>query len=422
MTFGGSSPCLPMSRCAGCFEGVGGPPLTAQPGSRIHLNDHEIHSLNLASLGTATLYQGDCPESSLRKKVAEVVHANSWLAGHLQRLPSTGKLVLCVGENIDCEGFLEIKAVERDLLHVLGKQTPGVWVKSGPALVKESEPVCRIVALTSNGWWGLLMSMSHVVGDGHTFYTIHNMLDKDAEVWPMELKRVDFNPLRCLKAPLHGKWPFWILQQYFINPLRNSLARRMFAKESRLSYRVRYVRDEWLQEQKMSFATEAGAPFVSSNDLLASWFFCATKPACGAIVYNMRGRMEGLAAKHAGTYSTLLIFFPEEYNSPANIRRAVSGKSPACTRDGLLQSPGKGGRCGLVTAFHDLCHAVKFDGCTQSTHLPSGAEPLDLSMVLPPIAAIFRPLPNRLAMWTITEDELPAGPLGDKVFGADESE
>ena len=63
----------------------------------------------------------------------------------------------------------------------------------------------------------------------------------------------------------------------------------------------------------------------------------ATKPACGAIVYNMRDRTEGLAARHAGSYTTLLMFYPEEYKSAANIRRAISSKSPACTLEGLRQ-------------------------------------------------------------------------------------
>lgn len=264
--------------------------------------------------------------------------------------------------------------------------------------------------------------MSHAVGDAHTSYTIHNMLDKDAEVWAMEQKRVRFDPLRCLtNAPFHGKWFFWIVWQNFINPLKRGIAKRAVAEQRKLRFCMRYVRDEWIEEQKNRFTPVPGAPYVSSSDLLTSWFFQATQPACGAVVYNMRGRMEGLGEKHAGSYATFLLFYPEEYKSAANIRRAVLCKSPACTVDGLQQRPGVGGRCGMVTSFHNLCQTVSLDGCSQVTHLPSGAEPLEMADILPPIAAIFRPLPNKLAMWTITEDELPSGPLGDVVFGADEN-
>lgn len=415
-----------MSHCVRCFDGPRKTLIKTKeqpgfPGLFTDLNEHEVQALGLAALGTATVYQGSCPESWLRSRVAKIVCANPWLAGHLCSNPSTGKIALFVCEEIDYQGFLDVKAVANQLHDVLGRQTASAWVKSGPDSANRHEPICKIMALTATGHWGLLISMSHAVADGHTFYTIHNMLDKDAEVWAMERKRVRFNPLRCLTdAPLHGKWLFWILQQHIVNPMKNCISKRAVGNRSALVFRVRYVRDEWLQEEKRAFTACPGAPFVSSQDLLASWFFQATKPACGAIVYNMRDHTEGLAARHAGSYTTLLMFYPEEYKSAANIRRAISSKSPACTLEGLRQRPGWGGRCGLVTSFHNLCRAVRLDGCNQLTHLPSGADTSEAD-ILPPIAAIFRPLPKKLAMWTITEEELPSGPLGDTVFGANEA-
>ena len=156
--------------------------------------------------------------------------------------------------------------------------SPELWAKSGPQVVDRDEPLFRIVVLRepANARWSLLVSMSHVVGDGYTFYMIHNMLGKDACAWPMETKRVCFDPVRCLKdAPFHGKWLFWILRQT-ANQCGGA------KKGNELVFRSRYVRSEWLEEQKSSLAEEDEVPFVSANDLLTSWFFQATQPACRA--------------------------------------------------------------------------------------------------------------------------------------------
>ena len=348
--------------------------------------------------------------------MADIVRSNLWLIGSLKTNPSSGKVALWIPTEgaKDYRNCLEIKHIvketDSDDIDFHEFQLPEFWVKPGFAIVDAEEHIFKIVALveTSKQRWHLLMSMSHVVADAHTFYMIHNIVDKAAAICPMEVKRTHFSPIFCLPGvPFHWKWFFW-----FFNQTRIAL---LCQKKQVLNIRMRYVNMDWVEEQKKNFAAEPDAPFISANDLLTSWFFRETKPACGVMMLNMRGRMKGLEDEHAGVYSTMLIFYPNEYKSPANIRRAIQRKSPACTLEGRQQWPGRGGKCGLVTSFHTFNRDLQFDGCTQQLHVPSGASG-DKEALQGPSAIIFRPSSDQLAMVTITEEELSSGPLGADVL------
>ena len=324
----------------------------------------------------------------------------------------SGRLALWIQRKIDFQRLMEVVAVA-DTAAVVGNCSKQFFVKSGCELVDADEPICRFVVLTEpkGQRWGLQVSMSHMLTDGHTFYAIYSMLDSNAEVWSMEVTRVKFDPMRCLHAPFHGKWLFFVLQH-----LRSQIGSKLASYVPIVQ--CRYVRDDWVQKQKAAFQAEADVAFVSSNDLLTSWFLKAAQPSCAALLLNMRNRMQRLEDKHAGCYASMLLFFPEEYKSPANIRRAITRQSPACTPTGQQQWPGRGSKVGMVTSWHMLYHDVAFDGCKQLTHFPCGPRNLAVKPQVP-FAAIFAPSEGSLAMLTMTEKELPVGVLGDSVWGSD---
>ena len=306
------------------------------------------------------VYEGPCPELWLRRRAAEVVLANPWLAGRLRTHPQTKKLALWVGPEAKLQSCLEVVPMP-NREDVVCNCSPDFFVKPNVDLVDRDEPVCRILVLTepTNQRWGLQMSMSHVFADGHTFYAIYGMLGSGADVWSMDAARLSFSPMTSLEAPFHGKWLFLALQHLRF--------RMRWQTGIRPIVRCRFVHDEWIQQQKATFAAEPDAAFLSSNDL-----FSATQPACGIMLLNMRSRMPGLENQHAGCYAALVILFPEEYKSPANIRRVVVRKSPACTPKGAAQWPGWSGGCGMVSSWHTLYQDAAFKDCKQLTHFPCG--------------------------------------------------
>ena len=383
-------------------------------GKYVALNASEIQSVQLPSQATATVYEGHCPESWLRQRVQKILAANPWIAGVLETRPQDGKLALWFPGQPQCDRVFQVVIVAKDTGFQHASQD--CIVKVGSELTDSGEPVCRIAALIepTHQRWTLQMSMSHVIADSHTFYAIYGMLDERARVWPMVIERVTFDPCTCLKAPLHWKWLFFTLcrLRWLLSP---------WPQRQNPVIKIRYVKDEWLQKQKVKHVAVDDAPFVSANDLLSSWFFSVTQPACGFIALNMRNRMVGLDEERAGVYTTMLFFYPEEYKRSANIRRAVTRLSPACMPDSSRQKPGPGSRCAAVTAWHMFYQDVNLPGCKELLHLPVTSVWNNFPTTQCPFALIFRPQKDRLAMCTVTGEELPEdpeGPLGEALGDA----
>lgn len=224
----------------------------------------------------------------------------------------------------------------------------------------------------------------------------------------MEIERVTFDPLTCLQAPRHWKWLYfyWCHLWWLLWP----------KNKTNPVIEVRYVKDTWLKEQKANHVADRDAPYVSSNDLLTSWFLSVNQTACGTMTIEMRNRMPGLTRMLAGLYTSMLFFYPQEYRKPANIRRAVQRLSHACMPDASQQKPGSGYSCGIVTAWHTFYHHdVSFPGCKHLLHFPITSVWKNYPAMKFPLAVIFRPEAGRLAMCTVTGARLPedpGGPLG----------
>lgn len=396
--------------CQNTSEHGGEAGVRGSRGTFVALNPSEIQSLQLPPQTTATLYEGCCPEAWLEGRVQDILESNPWVAGVLKTNPKDGKLALWFPDQPNWTKHFQVIKVE-DAPSLL-RTSLDFTVKVGSEVANTAQPLCQITAITepTRQRWILQMSMSHAVADSHTFYAIHGMLDARSDVCPMEFERVEFNPLTCLKAPLHWKWLFfsccrllWLLNPW---PKRNE----------KPVIELRYVKEGWLQRWKSQHDPDLDAPHVSANDLLASWFFSVTQPACGFIPINMRDRMPGLGVQHAGLYTTMLIFYPEEYKRAANIRRAVTRLCPACMPDASRQAPGRGSCCGAVTAWHMFYRDVNLPGCKQLSHFPVTSVWKDYPAMRCPFALIFRPEADRLAMCTVTGAKLPEdpeGPLGD---------
>ena len=378
-------------------------------GTFVALNASEIEGAQLPPQTTATLYEGQCPGSWLSHRVQEILDANPWVAGVLKTNPENGKLALWCDRQPQASFIFQVVYLEGNA--DVQRASLEFIVPSSSGQTFGAKPVCQITAMVQPRCkkWFLQLSMSHAVADSHTFYAIYGMLDELADVRSLEVSRIAFHPLACLKAPLHWKWLFFVLCRlcWLMSPSRETSRRPVI--------RVRYIRDEWLEQQKAAFVPDLDAPYVSANDLLTSWFLSVTQPSCGFMPMNMRGRMPGLGVEHAGVYTTMLIFYPEEYRRSANIRRAVTRQSPACTPDASRQRPGPGSTCGAVSAWHMFYRDVNLPGCKQCSHCPVTFVWENYPAGQFPMAVIFRPDRKSLAMCLVTCADLPedpSGPLG----------
>lgn len=119
-----------------------------------------------------------------------------------------------------------------------------------------------------------------------------------------------------------------------------------------------YVDTAWLEEQKRSFKS-----FVSSNDVLTSWFLKDFD--YGLMSVNFRGRLCDLDATYAGNYKKGLAFWPEDVTSPPQVREAL-GSFRARRED----TPRWPVRVGVATNWASVYQELRLKSCREVLHLP----------------------------------------------------
>lgn len=165
-----------------------------------------------SALHTITIYEGQPPIDFLRHRVAEMARANPWLAGSLVGAGGVTVLRHPVDPKGDCVEHLfyspECGTVRNHrtlpgsaAVYRLPQQEGMSYsqmvaalrpmtVKTGATAVNKDEPVfCVSVLRQGKSKWWLSVSLSHVVGDAHTFYSLHNMLGESSEVKRMDAVR-----------------------------------------------------------------------------------------------------------------------------------------------------------------------------------------------------------------------------------------
>ena len=123
----------------------------------------------------------------------------------------------------------------------------------------------------------------------------------------------------------------------------------------------------WIAEQKAQFVPEPGVPFVSTNDILTSWYFSAIKAPIAIIVANMRERVPELPAHVAGNYILGISMKPEVYRTPAGVRKrlkAVVDGTPGCLPEFDITAE----RGYLISNWLSIQTFVDFPGCEQVQH------------------------------------------------------
>lgn len=125
----------------------------------------------------------------------------------------------------------------------------------------------------------VMVSMSHLLGDAHTFYTVAQGLGVCSDTPKMQPAR------RALDVASAATWRPWNPWQAVKDKILwgATMAGWMHnaLKGGPLVYRAYQVDDTWLTAQKALSGSKAGEAedassqpaFVSTNDVLTSWFF-----------------------------------------------------------------------------------------------------------------------------------------------------
>jgi hypothetical protein len=372
-------------------------------GSYIALFDQEQQMLVAPCPGILTIFEAESPQAAadavalLRARVREIAAANPWVCGRLRTGPAGAPaLWVPTADNSRVPvALLERRAPQQQITDA--PPTAAQYVRS--AVDVFGEPVVKFSITTADDnacVFSVVVSVSHVVSDANTLYSLYGMLSPAANVTAL-------NPVRAAAAWGSGlnlgagatRKLWWFVLSSFGGPLQETFgaAADAYSKRGAPVQQSFTVRREWIEAEKAKHEARAAAQaaghagggqaagaavFVSTNDLLVSWFYSAQREhiAGAAIVCDLRGRLPGVTAGLAGNYNQLLVTFAEEFEDPLTVRRCVASlgeyDAPARRDASRRCAPPKGRRrLGISTNWVRQYRDVALRGCTQLSHAPT---------------------------------------------------
>ena len=81
-----------------------------------------------------------------------------------------------------------------------------------------------------------------------------------------------------------------------------------------------------------------GLPFVSTNDILTSWFLRASGADIGMMSINFRNRVKTLTDDMAGNYESGILYRPPDYENASMIRKSLANYHRASEPETSLPS------------------------------------------------------------------------------------
>lgn len=249
----------------------------------------------LPSISTVTFYSGEPPIAFLRSRVGDIVTKNPWLQGRLVNRKGGLHLVCSTEPNLSCFALSEDSTLSEGLEYsVLCARLNKLAVKKGNQCVDKDECLFRVIVIvTSPSRFAVFVSFSHILGDGYTFYEIYGMLGEKSTPRALIFERVsDPESDRIITQKFDGV--HWIQSVgTFINIIWTLLFRRVTAT-------VHSIEPAWIEQEKAAHKA-AGEKLISTNDVLASWFFRLVGCGVGLMAVNLRGRFPHFTADHAGS-------------------------------------------------------------------------------------------------------------------------
>lgn len=163
------------------------------------------------------------------------------------------------------------------------------------------------------------------------------------------------------------------------------------------------VSEEWVRSEKQRYTTdakEAGFDFLSTNDLLTSWFFNRAEADAGMVQIDCRGRIPGLPAPKdfkPGSYISAAFCLADDFRTPVTVRRRVTEMLQAAALSTSAPAAMAGAppnKLCNVTNWSSVYHHLEFPGCRHAVHYPLVASEQDATHAN---LYLFRPRSGELA-------------------------
>ncbi|WP_108650628.1 hypothetical protein [Dongshaea marina] len=307
------------------------------------------------SMTVSTLFEGKVPEEFIEARLKEIVSVNPWVRSRLVTNPESGQPGLSYphddftpGElfksvhlselGMDGGGFETM--IKQSSSRFITKQQQGLYVRQGIHCIDKDESLIKITVCEGDKHnFILIVSMSHVLGDAATFYQLYGMLSPESEVKFLESKRCFevVDNLSHLPDEIRGfscdnrKRLAHVFKDMKLNKRQCLINGFRIKEESQYDEQPDHhksgffrINKAWVDQEKQAvLAHSDGSAYVSTNDILTSWFMKTSEAHCGLLAVNLRGRDLRLKDNQVGNYVLASILYPDEFASARNVRQFV---------------------------------------------------------------------------------------------------
>lgn len=384
---------------------------------------------------TLTWFPGDHQKAGtiLKRRLAKILQLNPWLGGRLIQ-ERRDKVFLEYDNNS------QTLAVQ-NFLTILDSEDPSTTSPiSRTTRLEQLARKCRDYMLTRNAndrdelckisvvpcrlqphkYFALIVSMSHLVMDGHTYYNLLHMLcstdnDDDSIIIPLIVKRVRNSAKLQAQAmgqenSLMGNPELPLLLNLGMGMVRGSTV----GPANQGVYALVDNAGMTMEKIKAAAAETVGVDFCSTNDVLTSWFVQNIHPqAVGLMAINWRNRLPGHTGRHAGNYENVLLYGRADSATPGRIRQSL--QSYRRTETILDPAPSFWTKAtapfALVTNWSSFAgsstnttNALAIDDCREELHIPL-YDPVSLVPTKSAVMIIFRAGPKRVGVFMVSSPD-----------------
>lgn len=341
------------------------------------LLSEQLSMLHAPPVSTISFYSGKINACSLKDKVIAIIKANPWLASRLIHSKMDGVVAQYPKELSDFEpyfSFVHDDTIKADVSYeYLSASSMKYVINRGMECINLDQPLFKVclIEIEKDARYAIIMSLSHVIGDGHTYYSLYAQLDETQD--PVALvseRRQDF--MKNFVAVTNPKVLQWYLSPTLVIGYLGTLYCRSVPKA--LCFEVNNASIEHIKSIVKSLGSEH-SQFVSTNDIITSWFFRICRHTHGMMTINFRRRFAGFGDDLAGNYQSTLLFDSNTFSHPLLIRQAVdtsverySPQFPAVAIPSLIQTLNF--NIGCVTNWSSFFKEVKFSSSRLDCHLP----------------------------------------------------
>jgi hypothetical protein len=348
----------------------------------LHAFEKEMSILELP-IATLSFFQGDYKTAALNleRRCEEILRVNPWLAGWLLPMPDVKIIYDKTGQDRPPGYFTVyepgIIALQHDTPYEFySEELKGAIVPGNTLLIGQNKPIWKVAVIPDadepNTKFAVLVSMSHAVGDAHTYYKIYNMLNMHVAVETL-------NPVRVANFTAAVHRNLGEAETSFVHDLigggsgknadteakaqaaaviaklaldtsvsseegeepteAQSPLLRSFVQHQQETHakknvmKMFYVDEEWVLRRKgrrgsvfeADDTASTNATVVSANSILSSWFFRVNQAAVGMLMMNLRHRLPdcNITDSDAGNYVHALVCSEQDFATSVAVQHTT---------------------------------------------------------------------------------------------------